>query len=147
LLELRQRYVKGSNYIRSASLSPSGQRAVFDFRGDIVTVPAEKGDPRNITQTAGVHEKFPAWSPDGASIAYFSDASGEYELVIEPQDSKGDKKTFKLNGSGFYFSPKWSPDGKKICYTDNGRNLYFIDAKTEPSQKLLLTNCIYRALS
>ena len=136
LLELRQRYVKGSNYIRSASLSPSGQRAVFDFRGDIVSVPAEKGDPRNITQTAGVHEKFPAWSPDGASIAYFSDASGEYELVIEPQDSKGDKKSFKLNGSGFYFSPKWSPDGKKICYTDNGRNLYFIDVKTGAISKI-----------
>ncbi|HRF23533.1 MAG TPA: DPP IV N-terminal domain-containing protein, partial [Chitinophagaceae bacterium] len=68
--------------------------------------------------------------------AYFSDASGEYELVIEPQDSKGDKKSFKLNGSGFYFSPKWSPDGKKICYTDNGRNLYFIDVKSGAISKI-----------
>lgn len=136
LLELRPRFVKGSNYIRSAALSPSGQRAVFDFRGDIVTVPAEKGDPRNITQTTGVHEKYPSWSPDGASIAYFSDASGEYELVIEPQDNKGNKKSFPLNGTGFYASIKWSPDGKKICYVDNGRNLYVLDVTTGAIKKI-----------
>ena len=136
LLELRPRFVKGSNYIRSASLSPSGQRAVFDFRGDIVTVPAEKGDPRNITQTTGVHEKYPEWSPDGASIAYFSDESGEYELVIEPQDNKGSKKSFPLKGTGFYASIRWSPDGKKICFIDNGRNLYIMDVATGAIKKI-----------
>ncbi len=127
LLELRPRFVKGAQYIRNADISPSGARAVFDFRGDIITVPAEKGDYTNITLTTGVHEKFPAWSPDGKSIAYFSDASGEYELFIKSQDGKGTVKTFKLNGAGFYAFPKWSPDSKKICYTDNSRSLYIID--------------------
>src|ERR1700686_1386006 len=61
LLELRSRFVKGAKYIRSADISPSGSRAVFDFRGDIITVPAEKGDFRNLTLTTGVHEKFPSW--------------------------------------------------------------------------------------
>jgi hypothetical protein len=58
LLELRQRYVKGSNYIRSASLSPSGQRAVFDFRGEIVTVPAEKGDPEILHKLQACMKNF-----------------------------------------------------------------------------------------
>ena len=136
LLELRPRFVKGTKYIRSAGLSPSGQRAVFDFRGDIVTVPAEKGDPRNITQTVSVHEKYPAWSPDGKTIAYFSDVSGEYELHIKPQEGKGVVKTFKLNGTGFYANTRWSPDSKKISFTDNGRNLYVLDAATGVIQKI-----------
>lgn len=136
LLELRSRYAKGSRYIRSGSLSPTGQRAVFDFRGDIVTVPAEKGDPRNITLTTAVHEKYPAWSPDGKSIAYFSDASGEYELHIKQQDGKNDVRSFKLNGTGFYAGLRWSPDGKLICYADNGRNLYTIDVASGTIRKI-----------
>ena len=136
LLELRPRFVKGTKYIRSAALSPSGQRAVFDFRGDIVTVPAEKGDPRNLTQTSSAHEKYPAWSPDAKTIAYFSDASGEYQLHVKPQDGKGEVKTFKLNGTGFYAFPKWSPDGKKINFTDNGRNLYIVDVSSGAISKI-----------
>ena len=92
LLELRPRFVQGSNYIRSVDISPTGSRVVFDFRGDIITLPAEKGDPRNITLTTTVHEKYPSWSPDGKTIAYFSDASGEYTLHIKSQDGKGDPK-------------------------------------------------------
>jgi tricorn protease len=127
LLELRSRFVKGARYIRSADISPTGQRVVFDFRGDIITVPAEKGDARNITQTTSAHEKYPAWSPDGKNIAYFSDASGEYQLHIKSQDGKGEIRSFKLNGTGFYANTKWSPDNKKITYSDNGRNLYILD--------------------
>jgi len=137
LLELRPRFVKGARYIRSADISPSGSRAVFDFRGDILTVPAEKGDYRNLTLTTGAHEKYPSWSPDGRSIAYFSDASGEYQLYIRPQDGKGDPKIIKLTGTGFYAYPKWSPDSKKICYTDNGRDLYVIDLATSAIKKIV----------
>ena len=136
LLELRPRFVKGGTYIRSADISPSGSRAVFDFRGEIITVPAEKGDPRNLTQTTGAHEKFPAWSPDGKSIAYFSDASGEYELHIKSQDGKGDAKAIRLNGTGFYAYPRWSPDSKQISYVDNGRNLYALDVASGVSKKI-----------
>ncbi len=130
LPELRERFAKGSQWIAADGVSPTGARAVFEFRGDIVTVPAEKGDPRDLTQTPGVHERTPAWSPDGKSIAYFSDASGEYELHIRAQDGKGEPKKFKLGGSGFYGSPNWSPDSAKIAFADNSLTLYWLDVKT-----------------
>jgi tricorn protease len=136
LLELRPRFVQGINYIRSVDISPTGSRVVFDFRGDIITCPAEKGDPRNITTSTGVHEKYPSWSPDGKSIAYFSDASGEYTLNIKSQDGKGEPKTYKLNGTGFYAYPVWSPDNKKISYSDNGRNLYILDIESGAIKKI-----------
>ena len=136
LQELRSHFVKGGTYIRTADISPSGSRALFDFRGDIMTVPAEKGDPRNLTATTGTHEKYPAWSPDGKSIAYFSDASGEYELHIKSQDGKGEPKSIRLNGAGFYAFPKWSPDSKKISFVDNGRNLYVLELTTNAIKKI-----------
>ncbi len=136
LLELRPRFVKGGNYIRSGGISPSGMRVVFDFRGEIVTAPAEKGDARNITLTTNAHEKYPAWSPDGKSIAYFSDASGEYELHIKSQEGKGDVKAITLTGAGFYAYPHWSPDSKKIAYVDNSRSIYVLDIASGASKKI-----------
>jgi tricorn protease len=136
LLELRQRFVQGNNYIRWADISPAGSRVVFDFRGEIITLPAEKGDPRNITLTTAVHEKYPAWSPDGKSIAYFSDAPGEYALFIKSQDGKGEPRSFKLNGTGFYAYPRWSPDSKKISFVDNGRNLYVLEVESSVIKKI-----------
>jgi len=136
LLELRERYVRGARWIRNAHLSPSGARAVFEFRGEIVTFPAEKGDFRNITQTPGVHERSPVWSPDGRFIAYFSDESGEYALHVEPQDGKGEVKKYKLNGAGFYDAPVWSPDSQKIAFADNSWSLYWIDLKSAAIKKI-----------
>jgi tricorn protease len=127
LVEARPRHVSGAKSIRNADISPGGKRAVFEARGEVVTVPAKKGDVRNLTNTTGVHERSPAWSPDGASIAYFTDASGEYALCVRPQDGKGDGKTYSLKGAGFYERPSWSPDGKKIAFMDNSRTLYWID--------------------
>ncbi len=101
-----------------------------------MTVPADKGDPRNITQTAAAHEKYPAWSPDGKDIAYFSDASGEYAIHIKSQDGKGEERVIALNGTGFYGFPKWSPDSKKIVYVDNGSNLYILDVASGVSEKI-----------
>lgn len=143
LAELRPRYVKGeSRYVRSAGISPSGARAVFDFRGEIITVPAEKGDPRNLTNSPGAHERFPAWSPDGKTIAYFSDESGEYQIHLQPQDGKGAVQKFKLTGSGFYSTIEWSPDSKKLTFTDNARNVYWLDI-TKGSIKKIAREPIY----
>jgi len=136
LLETRPRYVSGDEYVRGASLSPSGARAALEFRGEIVTVPAKKGDPRNLTQSQGAHERSPAWSPDGSKIAYFSDASGEYALHVASQDGQGKAKTYPLSGSGFYTDPKWSPDGKKISFTDNSWTLYVLDLESGDETKV-----------
>ncbi len=126
LVELRPRFVKGSEWIRAASISPSGARLALEYRGEVVTVPAEKGDPRNITGTPASHERAPAWSPDGRSLAYVSDAGGEYALHIRAQDGKGAAKVVKLTGSGFYDMPVWSPDSSRIAFRDNGRTLYVL---------------------
>ncbi len=127
LVELRPRYEGSWDDLRSAGLSPSGSRVALSMRGEIVTVPVEKGDPRYLTQTPGAHEKESVWSPDGKHIAYFSDASGEYELHLAPQDGKGETKTYALSGAGFYDMPRWSPDSKKISFRDNSRSIYWID--------------------
>lgn len=135
LLETRPRWAKGAKWVRDASLSPSGARVALEFRGEIVTVPAEKGDPRTLTATPGAHERGPAWSPDGKSIAYLSDESGEYELVVAPQDGKGTPKRIKVPGSGFYDRLAWSPDGKKIALTDNSWTLWVVDLATGKAAK------------
>ena len=136
LRETRARYTRGTRWIREAGLSPTGARAVFGFRGEIVTVPGEKGDVRNLTQSAGAHDRSPAWSPDGRSIAYFSDASGEYQLYIAPQDGRGEVRAIKVTGEGFYRDPVWSPDSQKIAYTDNSLSVYWVDVKSGVSKKV-----------
>lgn len=135
LLELRTRYVSGKQYVRSISISPSGVRVVVDFRGEIITVPAKKGDAKNLTNTNGTHEKFPEWSPDGKSIAFFSDVSGEYALHIKSiKDSKVNR--ISLTGTGFYANIHWSPDSKQVSYVDNGRNLYVTDIVSKKTTKI-----------
>ncbi|MGB3776386.1 MAG: peptidase S41, partial [Leeuwenhoekiella sp.] len=150
LLELRSRFVSDPDYARSVSLSPTGARAVIDYRGDIVTVPSEKGDPQNLTSSPGAHETFPAWSPDSKSIAYFSDESGEYSLRVKDQSSQENAKQIDLEGTGFYAYLNWSPDSKKIAYVDNGRNLWFVDVasgkNTKVAQDILYTPGVYRNL-
>ena len=123
----RPHFSKAAAMIRSFDLSPSGVRALFEARGDIFTVPAGKGDIRNITNSSGVHERYPAWSPDGRWIAYLSDAGGEYQLHLS--DQKGTEKgtVINLGDVTFYYHPRWSPDSKKITYTDKRLNLFYID--------------------
>ena len=136
LRETRERFVRGSKWIRSAALSPSGARAAFEFRGDIVTVPAEKGDVRNLTASPGVHERAPVWSPDGTSVAFFSDQSGENQLVVAPQDGKGAPKAYAVEGHGFYEHPVWAPDAQRLSYVDNSQSVYWIDLKSGRSKKI-----------
>lgn len=129
LAEVRPHFLKiEPRRIRSADISPTGARAVFGVRGEILTVPAEKGDIRNLTNTADVVERDPAWSPDGKSIAYFSDESGEYALHIRDQSGSGEVRKINLGSPPtFYYSPTWSPDSKKIAYTDKRLSYWYVD--------------------
>jgi tricorn protease len=122
--------------IRNANISPTGARAVFEAHGDIFTVPAEKGDTRNLTRTPATAERDPYWSPDGKSVAYFSDASGEYKLFIRDQNGLGNPKVIDLGPDPSYFySPKWSPDSKHIAYADKHLRLWYVDVDGEAGGK------------
>ncbi|MBN1224951.1 MAG: PD40 domain-containing protein, partial [Candidatus Aminicenantes bacterium] len=126
--EIRPHYVKVGSRIAHAGISPTGVRAVFEARGEILTVPAEKGDIRNLTNTTGVMERDPAWSPDGKWIAYFSEESGEYALHIQEQTGKGTVKKIGLGDlPSFFYSPLWSPDSKKIAFNDKRLNFWYLD--------------------
>jgi tricorn protease len=131
LPESRPHFEKVARQIRNANISPTGVRAVFEARGEILTVPADKGDVRNLTQTAGVAERDPAWSPNGKWIAYFSDESGEYELHVRDQRGTGEVRKFRLDDQpSFYYEPVWSPDSKKIAYTDKRLHVGVLDLDT-----------------
>jgi len=143
LVETRPRYAKGAKYIRNVGLSPSGARAAFEYRGEIVTVPMEKGDDRNLTQSVAANDRSPAWSPDGKSIAYFTDETGEYELRIANQDGRGTPRAIKVTGAGFYEDPRWSPDGTHISYVDNSQALFVTDVASGTTAKIM-SNALYR---
>ncbi|HEX9186551.1 MAG TPA: PDZ domain-containing protein, partial [Vicinamibacteria bacterium] len=136
LVERRPRWAKGAKWIRGASLSPSGARVALGFRGEIVTVPREKGDDRNLTLSPGVHERSPAWSPDGKWIAYPSDEGGEYALHLAPQDGKGAPRRIALPGAGFYGNLRWSPDSKKLSFSDNSMTIFVLDVATGKQAKV-----------
>ncbi len=128
LASVRPRYEKAGARISNIALSPTGARAIFEARGEILSVPAEKGNARNLTNSPGVADRDPAWSPNGRSIAYFSDESGEYALHIRDQSGMGEVKKIGLGDPPSYFySPLWSPDSKKIAYTDKRLNLWYVD--------------------
>lgn len=129
LAELQPHFEKlEAKRILNANVSPSGARAVFEVHGEIVTVPAEKGDIRNLTNSPGVADRDPAWSPDGTRIAWFSDESGEYALHVRDQNGLGDIAKIPLGASGsFFYSPVWSPDGKNIAFTDKRLHLWYVN--------------------
>lgn len=113
--------------IRTAALSPTGVRAAFESRGDIFTVPADKGDVRNITHSSGTHDRGPAWAPDGARLAWFSDATGEYQLMIGDQAGLTAPRAIALPTSAYFSEANWSPDGKQLSLIDNHLNLWTMD--------------------
>ena len=142
ILSVRKRFEKVGDRISNSAISPSGKRAVFEARGEILTVPAKDGDVRNLTRTTGVMERDPAWSPDGQSIAYLSDRDGEYALHIVDQKGEEDAKAIPLEPM-FYYEPIWSPDSKKITLIDQADRLWLIDMSgDEATQTLVAKNPI-----
>ncbi len=126
---MRPKLQKVGDAIRNARLSPTGARAVVEARGDIFTVPAEKGDPRNLSKSPAAHDRTPAWSPDGKRIAWFSDATGEYTLMLAEPDGLNAAKSVPVLENAFFYAPVWSPDSKKIVFTDSYLNLWYMDVE------------------
>lgn len=122
--------------LQNASLSPTGQRALFQYRGEIFTVPKENGNWRNISNSSSAADRYPAWSPDGKRIAWFSDASGEYQLMISDQEGLEKPKAIAIPNPTFFYYPAWSPDNKYIAFTDTDYNLWYTDVNTGVTKKV-----------
>ena len=127
---LRARTGKVGSQVVNTSISPTGKRVLFEARGEIFSVPSEHGVVRNLTATPGVAERFPAWSPDGRNVVYWSDRSGEYELVVRSAGGSSAERTLTSLGSGFRYQPFWSPDSRKIAFIDEDSVLRLLDVET-----------------
>ncbi len=136
LVNIRPHFKNVSRDIISSGISPTGVRAVFEAHGEILTVPKEKGDIRNLTNSTGANDRFPAWSPNGKYIAYFSDADGEYELYLAGQKGKGEPEKIDMDMKCFLYNPVWSPDSKKIAFFDNHLNIWYLDIEDKKPVKI-----------
>jgi len=116
--------------VRTASLSPTGERALLEARGEVFTVPTEHGDWRNLTESSGAADRSPAWSTDGQQVAWFSDSSGEYQLFIADQKGLSEPETFDLPGPTFYDDLAWAPGGEHVLFTDANRTLWTLNVET-----------------
>jgi len=134
----RGQWTEVHDAVDSYSPSPSGKRIAFGARGEVMTVPAKEGFTRNLTQSSGAHDRNVEWSPDGKTIAFISDRTGEEELYIQKSDGSEAAKALTSGGGSYKYNPLWSPDGKKILQSTKALDLYYIDVasgkKTEVFQ-------------
>lgn len=130
-LQTRPARVSAENRIEGFALSPKAQRALVVARGDVFTVPIEKGAARNLTHSSGAHDRGARWSPDGAKIAYISDETGEEELYVVNQDGSGTPEALTKDGQSRRYGPLWSPDGKEIAFVDATGTIYAVNVATK----------------
>jgi len=141
LPEAERHWANVSKLITDFDIAPDGNRAVFAARGDVYTVPAKHGSIRNLTSSPGTREHGVAWSPDGKWIAYISDATGEEELWVSPQDGMGPAMEITKGDTGFLMPPVWSPDSKKLAYADQKLRLWYVDV--EAKKPVLVDTAVY----
>jgi len=127
---LKPRSVDASKYIDYVGVAPDGKRAIVEARGDLFSLPAEDGVVQNLTRSSGVAERYPAWSPDGRYIAYWSDASGEYELTLKDLKMRKEERKVTTMGAGFRYQIYWSPDSKSIAFVDQTMTILLLDVES-----------------
>ena len=124
------------NFLQNESISGDGKRVVVEARGELFSLPAENGPVIDLTRSSGVAERFPAWSPDGKSIAYWSDESGEYELWIRNASNEGPARKLTNYGPGFRYHLYWSPDSRKLAFIDKAMVISIFDLTTNTTVKV-----------
>ena len=128
---MRPSRISAANLIEDSGLSPKGERALFVARGDVFTVPIENGPTRNLTNSSAAHDKLARWSPDGSTVAFVSDASGEDEIYLVAQDGSTEPEQLTSGGSAMRYAPEWSPNGDHLAYSDKDGRLFVIDVETK----------------
>lgn len=129
LSTLMPRTVNVGNNILNFDLSPDAKRSVFEARGELFSIPAENGVIMNLTNTSGAWERFPAWSPNGRSLAYWSDQSGEWEIWLRDNATTEAKKLTSING-GMGWNLYWSHDNKKIAFINDLQEIKVLTVAT-----------------
>jgi len=142
-ITLMPKTAKVSSLIQAGGLSPDGKRAVINARGEIFSVPAVDGPIYNLTKSPGVAERYPSWSPDGKSVAYWSDRSGEYELTIRNMEKPGEEKTLTSYGPGYRYQLFWSPNSKMIAFVDKAMEIFVYDLEKNATVKVDKANYFY----
>lgn len=131
LTETMPKWAGVGTMLQHAAISPTGVRAAFEGRGEIISVPAKKGDARNVTRTVGATERFPTWSPDGQTLAYFSDAGGANHLELRGQTGMGAARIIKLgDDDSYYYTPVYSPDGSRIAFESSRNEIWMVEVAT-----------------
>ncbi|MCK5148038.1 PD40 domain-containing protein [bacterium] len=134
--ETRPAWADVSDEVKGFDISPGGKRALITARGEIFSVPVKHGPTRNLSDDCGAHDKDAVWSPDGRTVAFFSDRNGEYNLFTI--DAKGQIPAVKLTGfkKGYRHTLRWSPDSKILAYTDETLTLFTINVATKKITKI-----------
>jgi len=127
IASLRPRPVTGERYIQHAGISPDGNRVLVESRGDVFSLPAENGPVKNLSRSAGIAERYPAWSPDGKEYGYWSNRSGEYELWVNEPGNEATARKVTSFGKGFGYHLFWSPDNKKLAFIDQAMKIRIVD--------------------
>ncbi|MCG6964008.1 MAG: PDZ domain-containing protein [Acidobacteria bacterium] len=125
----RPRWASAAKTIHSMELSPNGKRALFGARGDVFTVPAKHGNTRDLTRTSNAREMYPAWSPDGAWVAYATDRRGQAQIAIRPADGSGAETILTDRKAGYLYGPVWSPDSTRVAFSDSDHVLWILTIK------------------
>ena len=124
------RSVDVKDRIRSMTAGPEGKRIVFEARGELFNVPVKEGYVINMTQSSGAFDREPAWSPDGKTVAYWSDRSGEYEIYLQISDGTSEPTKLTDRQKGFGYNLYWSPDNEKLTFIDETNTISIVDVKT-----------------
>lgn len=123
-------YKNVKDFVQAYEISPTGKRALISARGDIFSIPAENGPTYNLTNTQGVREIYPRWSPDGKYISYYSDASGEYEIYLLENKKGATPRQLTSGSSAWKYDAEWSPNSKYMLYFDRTLQLKLVDVET-----------------
>ena len=118
-----------SGNIAHMTAAPGSKRVVFEARGELFNVPVSEGYSENLTRSSGAFDRHPAWSPDGETVAFWSDRNGEYEIYLRNMSGTADVRQLTNRGVGYGYSLYWSPDGNHLAFIDETNTIYVVNAE------------------